>query len=27
VINLPELKSMEKIKQYNPFWLVEFAGE
>lgn len=27
VINLPELKGMEKIKQYNPFWLVEFAGE
>ncbi len=27
VINLPALKGMEKIKQYNPFWLVEFAGE
>ncbi len=27
VINLPELKGLEKIKQYNPFWLVEFAGE
>jgi len=27
VINLPELKGMDKIKQYEPFWLVEFAGE
>ena len=27
VINLPELKGMDKIKQYNPFWLVEFEGE
>lgn len=27
VINLPELKGMEKIKQYHPFWLVEFEGE
>ncbi len=27
VINLPELKGMEKIRQYNPFWLVEFEGE
>ena len=24
VINLPELGGMEKIKQYNPFYLVEF---
>jgi len=24
VINLPELRGMEKIKQYNPFYLVEF---
>ena len=27
VINLPELKGIEKIKRYNPFWLVEFEGE
>lgn len=27
VINLPELKGTEKIKQYNPFWLIEFEGE
>ena len=27
VINLPELRGMEKIKQYRPFWLVEFEGE
>lgn len=27
VINLPELKGLEKIKKYNPFWLVEFEGE
>ena len=24
VINLPELRGMEKIKKYNPFYLVEF---
>src|SRR3989338_4006151 len=27
VINLPELKGMDKRRKYNPFWLVEFAGE
>lgn len=27
VINLPELKGAQKIKQYSPFWLVEFEGE
>ncbi len=27
VINLPELKGAEKLKQYNPFYLVEFEGE
>lgn len=27
VINLPELKGLEKIKKYAPFWLVEFEGE
>ncbi len=27
VINLPGLKGIEKIKQYNPFYLVEFEGE
>ncbi len=27
VINLPELKGLEKIKKYNPFWLVEFEGK
>ncbi|HLC71206.1 MAG TPA: adenine phosphoribosyltransferase [Candidatus Nanoarchaeia archaeon] len=27
VINLPELKGMDKIRKYNPFYLVEFEGE
>ncbi|MBI2668920.1 adenine phosphoribosyltransferase [Candidatus Woesearchaeota archaeon] len=27
VINLPELKGVEKLRKYNPFYLVEFAGE
>ncbi len=27
VINLQELKGMQRIKQYNPFYLVEFEGE
>lgn len=27
VINLPELKGIERIKQYQPFYLVEFEGE
>ncbi len=27
VINLPDLSGTEKIKQYYPFWLVEFEGE
>ncbi|MAG60738.1 adenine phosphoribosyltransferase [archaeon] len=27
VINLPDLKGMEKISNYNPFCLVEFEGE
>lgn len=27
VINLPDLNGTEKIKQYRPFWLVEFEGE
>ncbi len=27
VINLPDLQGIEKIRQYNPFCLVEFDGE
>ncbi|MBI2146557.1 S-methyl-5'-thioadenosine phosphorylase [Candidatus Woesearchaeota archaeon] len=27
IINLPDLKGIQKIKQYDPFWLVEFSGE
>ncbi|MFH0701799.1 MAG: adenine phosphoribosyltransferase [Candidatus Woesearchaeota archaeon] len=27
IINLPELKGMEKLKQYDVFFLVEFEGE
>ena len=27
VINLPGLKGIEKVKMYNPFYLVEFEGE
>jgi 5'-methylthioadenosine phosphorylase len=27
IVNLPELKGTEQIKQYNPFFLVEFEGE
>lgn len=27
VVNLPELKGAERIKQYNPFHLVDFEGE
>jgi len=27
VVNLPELKGAEKLKKYNPFWLIQFEGE
>ena len=27
IINLPDLKGTEKLKKYDQFWLVEFAGE
>lgn len=27
IINLPDLKGAEKLRQYDLFWLVEFAGE
>jgi adenine phosphoribosyltransferase len=27
IVNLPELKGAEKLKKYNPFWLIEFEGE
>lgn len=27
VVNLPELKGTEKLKRYNPFFLVEFEGD
>ena len=26
IINLPELKGSERIKEFNPVWLVEYAG-